>query len=224
MKKELAQTEHNAAQLPIQEVEAFTERLHDAPLSTEILTNAQANGAQYIPVGIIEAKLDKLFFGLWQIKNFRWQVVANEIVGSLELHVYHPVLREWIVREGAGAVLIQQSKGSEIGDINAKIKNTLVKDFPHLKSECLKNAAKSLGAFFGRALNRVTDDYAPYSEQIEAGTNEDFRNQLDNINGVKELVEFWKANPQYHQNPVAIDAFLNRKKELLHATTRNGIK
>jgi hypothetical protein len=39
-------------------------------------------------------------------------------------------------------------------DVDAKIKNTLVKDFPHLKAECIKNAAKSLGKYFGRDLNR----------------------------------------------------------------------
>jgi hypothetical protein len=42
----------------------------------------------------------------------------------------------------------------------------LVKDFPHLKAECLKNAAKSLGPLFGRNLNRNQEDEVVYLTDI----------------------------------------------------------
>ena len=61
--------------------------------------------------------------------------------------------------------MIQTVRDKEV-IIENKIKNTLVKDFPHLKSECIKNAAKSLGVRFGRALNRGKDDEYQYLTSI----------------------------------------------------------
>lgn len=196
------------------QIESFVDRLHDAPIKSEIKTNPQANNSEYIPIGIIETKLDNIFAGLWQTKNFRWQVVANEVVGSIELHVFHPVIKEWITREGSGSVMIQMVKGSSVNDVSSKIKNTLVKDFPHLKSECIKNAAKSLGPAFGRALNRITDDYMPISESIENANTPQFLKALEACNSDKDLAKVWKEFPQLHSNPVALDSFINRKKEI----------
>jgi len=148
--------------------------LNKQPNGSIIATNKHANNSRYLPIGEIEMQLDELFCGLWQTKNFTYSVVANEIVCSIELWVYHPILKDWIVRNGVGAAMIQQegykkdeqgnyvlgSGGKRIkisplpSDVDFKIKNTLVKDFPHAKAEALKNAAKSLGKYFGRDLNR----------------------------------------------------------------------
>jgi len=144
-------------------------RLGKKPEKKHIKVNTQARGAKYIPIGIIEAQLDNVYSGLWQIKNFRWEVIVNEIIGSLELHVFIPDVG-WIIREGAGAVPIQLAKGSSVTQVDKKIYNTLVKDFPHLKSECLKNASKSLGVLFGRDLNRKSDDI--YQPDLNTPDNE----------------------------------------------------
>ena len=56
--------------------------------------------------------------------------------------------------------------------VENKIKNTLVKDFPHLKAECLKNAAKSLGVAFGRNLNRGEEDEYQYLSESLPELNE----------------------------------------------------
>lgn len=165
-----------------QPIEDWLKNLTTYPDEHLVKTNPFADNARYLPISTVETQLDELFFGLWKTENFRWQVVANEIVGSLDLHYLHPVAGVWLVRTGVGSVMIQQDgyKKDELGqyingsdgkrqkinprpsDVDAKIKNTLVKDFPHLKSECLKNAAKSLGNMFGRNLNRKDQDiYAP---------------------------------------------------------------
>lgn len=147
--------------------------LNQPPNSKVVAINAHANNSKYIPVGEIEMQLDELFCGLWQTRDFKWAVIANEVVCSIDLWVFHPILKEWIVRTGVGAAMIQQEgyKKDEEGnfitsnskkikinprpsDVDFKIKNTLVKDFPHAKAEALKNAAKSLGKYFGRDLNR----------------------------------------------------------------------
>jgi hypothetical protein len=124
--------------------------------------------ADYLPISVIQNRLDEVYNGLWSAENFNSRTVANEIVGSLDLKVFHPIAKIWISRPGAAAVMIQMKSTTNGGDgditnIRNKITNTLVKDYPHLLSECIKNAAKSLGLTFGRDLNRkYTDSYFPF--------------------------------------------------------------
>ena len=123
----------------------------------------------YLPISTLENQLDELFLGRWETKDFRWQQIANEIVGSIQLRVCNPITNEWIERTGAGAVQIRQLKDTPIADIvEKKIKDTLGMDFPHLKSETLKNACKMLGEYFGRNLNRdIIDEYQPLVLNME---------------------------------------------------------
>jgi len=147
-------------------VEAFQKFLNANPDKQEVKTNSMANNSQYISIATVERKLDELYSGLWQTDNFRWSVVANEIVGAIDLKVFHPVAKCWITRTGAASALIQTAKDKP-ATVENKIKNTLVKDMPHLKAECLKNAAKSLGTVFGRNLNRgAEDDFMYLSETV----------------------------------------------------------
>lgn len=140
----------------------FLQRLNAAPDEKEIRVNQHAGNTRYLPISYIEMSLDELFFGLWETKDFKWQTMANEIVGSITLRVFHPVANQWIERTGASATMIRQQKGAGITDLNAKIHNALEMDFPHLKADCIVNAAKSFGKSFGRDLNRAfTDIYRP---------------------------------------------------------------
>lgn len=140
----------------------FTQRLNTPPKPEEVRVNQFAGNTQYLPISFVEMTLDEMFFGLWETRDFRWQAMANEIVGSIILRVFHPVANQWIERTGASATMIRQQKGAGITDLNAKIHNALEMDFPHLKTDCIVNAAKSLGKSFGRDLNRVyTDLYRP---------------------------------------------------------------
>ncbi len=141
--------------------------LHKEPLSKEVQKNKQANDSEYLPISFLEMTLDEIFFGLWQTKNFKTEGIANEIVGSLELHYFHPVAKTWLCRVGAGAVQVQMKSLEKGGDgditnIRNKITNTLTKDYPHLKADCFRNACLSIGKTFGRDLNRKFDDqYSP---------------------------------------------------------------
>ena len=151
-----------------QRAQNFQKKLNGEPDKNEVRENPYANKAKYLPISFVEMQLDEMFFGLWQTKDFTHQIVVNEVVGSIQLGVFHPVLKEWIWRTGAGATPIQMSRGAGITEVEKKIHNTLVKDFPHLKAECLKNAARSLGKLFGRDLNRKFEDkYTPVLKMPE---------------------------------------------------------
>jgi hypothetical protein len=148
-------------------IENFQRMLNQYPPKVEVRINKLANNSEYLPINVVERVLDEMYSGLWEVVNFRTQVIANEIVGSLELRVYHPTAKVWLTRTGAAAVMIQIKRDAALA-VENKIVNTLSKDYPHLKAECLKNAAKSLGVRFGRNLNRgAEDEYNYLSEQVD---------------------------------------------------------
>jgi hypothetical protein len=140
----------------------FLKLLNKPVTISQIKVNKFANDSKYIPISFIETRLDQYFFGFWETVNFRTQVIVNEVVGSIDLRVKHPVTGEWLTRTGAAGVPIQMKSGSGVTQVSEKIHNTLVKDYPHLKAMCVLNAVKSLGKMFGRDLNRkFEDDYQP---------------------------------------------------------------
>ena len=142
-------------------IETFQKKLNQQPNKNELKKSPAARGKTYLPISFVETTLDELFFGQWWTENFTYQVVANEIIGSLELVIVHPVTEREIRRVGAASVMIQTHKNTK-PIVENKIQNTLVKDFPKLKSGCLTNAAKSLGKLFGRDLQRdASDNYNP---------------------------------------------------------------
>lgn len=116
---------------------------------------------KYIPVDVIENNLNRLFFGLWSEELVKDEVVANEMKMAIHLRVFHPIAGIWIQRLGTAAIQIRMKKDSQLSEgINAKIRNALQLDYPHLKSEALKNACLTLGRTFGRGLRRdYLDDY-----------------------------------------------------------------
>ena len=131
---------------------------------------------KYLPISHMEMALDEVFFGHWSTENFKWQVVSNEIIGSIDLVVLNPLSKEWLRRTGATAIQImvdsipeQQKKNMTRQEVNAwavsidnKKPGALANGgFAKLKAECFKNACLSLGKYFGRDVNREhrADDY-----------------------------------------------------------------
>jgi len=193
---------------PIDALEHFTKRLNSQPDPAEVQVNRAANNSQYLPISFVRMKLDETYAGLWNFELKNYQVIANEIVGTGILEVFHPIAKMWIRRSGTAAVMIQQvskEKGGSgrISNIDDKIKNTLVKDFPHLESECLKSAAKKLGKMFGGDLNRQFEDtYSPIYTEEASGTAglaqaiEAFSRAVKE----EEFKEIWASYPKLQGN------------------------
>ena len=156
----------------IDSLQKFQGRMNAEPTfeSVELTPDKKAST---VVISHIEMTLDELFFGQWSTENFKWNAIANEVQASLELVVIHPVTGMEIRRTGAASVVIMVDRvpdgvtGIErnqwaLNPSNKKA-NALDMAFPKLKSECLKNAAQSLGKVFGRDLNRKNkDSYKPY--------------------------------------------------------------
>lgn len=147
--------------------QVFIQNLNKLP-SQESIDQTADKKAFTVLISHIEMLLDEYFFGLWETENFKWSTIANEVVGSIDLVFIHPVTGMRMRRTGAAAIQIMVDKvpdgvnGVEKNrwhlNTDNKKPNALDMGFPKLKSECLKNAAQSLGKMFGRDLNRLKSD------------------------------------------------------------------
>lgn len=192
----------------------------------------QEQKLQYLPIEFVEQKLNHYFHGLWQVTNFKYNVVVNEIIGDLELAVYHPQAGVWLRRAGTGAVVIQQraiwendpnnpgkriKKEQDFLDINRKIANTLVKDMGHLKSECIKNAAKSFGRTFGSDLTRDVENLG-YADVML--TPEAVLDEIKDIESNNELKLYYETLPIIARNDKRIRTILKDKELELKMKSR----
>lgn len=211
-----AEKQRNEGRAALVNLESFTKALNRAPQNTKV--NKFANNTQYIPISNIQTLLDQMFFGLWQTKNFTFQVIANELVGKIELWVYHPIVKDWIVRTGVAAAQIRQNKGAKLTDIDSKIKNSLEMDAPHLYADCVKSAAKTLGAAFGRDLNRnFVDNYkAMVSTHLKNNVYsvEETAEKVAKIETLKELNSFFDSNKIWQNDENIISIFEERKNAI----------
>ena len=192
--------------------EEFVKRLDEKPTKID-----KAQGFDTLPISALEHELDEIYMGIWKTDNFRYQVIANEIVGTINLHVFDPTLKTWLTRSGSAAVMIRQKSGADITDIGAKQKNALVMDFPKLETMCLKKAAKSLGKRFGRDLNRkFEDDYNElYTNEIEFNAIlEPLTNAVNECNTMEELLKIWNDNKDMQSNSNFKKVFSSRKLKL----------
>lgn len=101
---------------------------------------------EYVPIGTVELQLDEVF-DLWEIKKF---TLKETILSDGEFHVSGTItLIVWhnnnISRtlKGAYSTIFDRTTQFDVAGI--------------VKSECIKNAAKCLGTYFGRGLNGRLD-------------------------------------------------------------------
>lgn len=161
----------------------FIAKLNSEPNPAEFEKTPDGK-ANFLPISFLEMTLDEIFLGRWSTENFKWSAITNEVQGSIELVLIHPVTGDVIRRTGAGSIVItvdslteedkskmtKQARNLYALSPENKKPNALDMAFPKLKAECIKNAAQSLGKVFGRDINRKKRDVfrpnlAPISEK-----------------------------------------------------------
>lgn len=157
-------------------LQKFQQLLNREP-TPESLDKTPDGKAKTVTISHIEMTLDEIYFGLWSTENFKWSAIANEVQGSLELVLVHPITGREVRRAGTASVIIMVDKAPEniqgqernrwaLNPDNKK-PNALDMAFPKLKAECLKNAAQSLGKIFGRDINRQAKNVDTYKPLIK---------------------------------------------------------
>ena len=182
------------------------------------------NGFSYVPISSIEKQLDVFFtpFG-WQIKNFQTIVTINEVCGSLELWVKVPDSDEWICRLGAAAVQIQMKQGSTVLDVQGKIINAMEKMFPKLKSDCIGNAAASLGNVFGRNIARKNDDVEPFTA-MENDYLQQFKDSTKGVVSFEAIQGKFLALPESFQVDFEFKKVLRERIEFAQKAHQQQLK
>lgn len=179
MKDAIAKTDANIQHF--QTLGEHLKKLAKQPRKDQIKINKLANDAKYIDIATIEELLDYHFKGLWSTENFRWQIIQNEVIASIDLKVWHPEANGWLTRTGTAAwpIMVDRLTEEVKKDMTSQQRNlyatdpankkpqALVTGFPRLKAECIKNAAKGLGQIFGRNLNRAHEDELGQVEQFD---------------------------------------------------------
>lgn len=180
----------------------------------EVRVNDRANNAFYVPVQVVEELLDYLFPNSWSIEPRNTQWIANEIVGDGVLMIDIGGIKRTIW--GSAAVMMQHKSKTNGGDgdptnLSNKITNTLQKDYPHLKSEVLKSAAKMLGNVFGRNLNRKNEDKSQWAGSEYVPDVDSVKEDLATITERDDLVKYYMSLPATIRNNPQIVAVFKEK-------------
>lgn len=193
--------------------EKFQLRLNKSPRRDQI---KEKMGRKYIPIAILESSMDAFFAGAWKSTNLQTMIVGNEICVSLEVHFLHPKLDEWLCRAGVGAAMIRQRSGSQITDLNAKLKNAMEMDFARAKAMAFKNAVKSIGRAFGRDLMRDIEGELDLIQSKKNKASHNFLLKLIKCTS-KQDVHTLCANPDYAlalEDPSVLEAINIKMAEI----------
>jgi len=131
----------------------FNLLLNQQPEPKWILENKFAGNSKYIPIGVLETLLQRIF------KDFRIEVMRegtmfNSVYVAIRLHYLHPISNEWNYHDGVGAAQVQTKSGASPADLASINNNAVMMALPMAKSYAIKDACDHFGKLFGRDLNR----------------------------------------------------------------------
>lgn len=131
----------------------FNLLLNQQPEPKWILENKFAGNSKYIPIGILETLLQRIF------KDFRIEVMRegtmfNSVYVAIRIHYLHPISNEWNYHDGVGAAQVQTKSGASPADLASINNNAVMMALPMAKSYAIKDACDHFGKLFGRDLNR----------------------------------------------------------------------
>lgn len=179
----------------------FNLLMNQPPEPKWIKENTYAGNSKYIPIGILETLLQRIF------KEFRVEVMRegtmfNSVYVAIRLHYLNPVSGEWSYHDGVGSAQVQTKSGASAADLASIGNNAVMMALPMAKSYAIKDACDHFGKLFGRDLNRKEtmgfgvdkglDPDAKYSELVDLYENlKDVipANEFDNVRRIVETKE-----------------------------------
>jgi hypothetical protein len=216
-------------------LESHTKALMVEPDATHIDSTADGK-AKTVVISAIETLLDEFYFGLWSTRNFQMWQIANEVCATIDLVVIHPLTGKELTRVGAGAITImvdaapdelkfsqddpkhvqaqkKRDKNAWSLDMQNKKPNALDLGFPKLKTECIKNAAISLGKVFGRDINRKKVD--TYTDKVTLAEQLKellplAKETLPTITTIAEMGVFY-SQYEFNRHPEILQLFANHE-------------
>lgn len=140
----------------------FLQLVNITPKKEWIREHPMAKNVKYIPIGIIETMMQRIF-GQVKIEIKDFKQIANSVCVSVRVHYLNPVTNEWEYQDWLGASPIQIKKDSNSAvDFAMMQTNAIQLALPSAESYAIKDACEHIGALFGRDLNRK--EFMEYSE------------------------------------------------------------
>ena len=118
-----------------------------------IAVNKFANNSRYIPIGIQETLLQRIFKD-HRIEILREGTMFNAVYVTIRLHYLHPITGEWSFHDGTGADQVQTKSGASAADLSSIANNAVQMSLPKAVSYAISDATDHLGKLWGRDLNR----------------------------------------------------------------------
>jgi len=131
----------------------FNQLVNADPKQEWVKVNKYANNSKYIPIGIVETLLQKIF-KQYRVEVIREGVMFNSVYVTVRLHYLSLLTNEWAYHDGVGAVQLQTKQGSSPAELQNINNNAVMMALPMAKSYAVKDAAEHIGKLFGRDLNR----------------------------------------------------------------------
>lgn len=131
----------------------FNQLVNVEPKKDWVKVNKYANNSKYVPIGVVETLLQKLF-KKHRVEVLREGVMFNAVYVTVRLHYLNLINNEWDFHDGVGAVQLQTKSGSSPAELQNINNNAVMMALPMAKSYAIKDAAEHIGKLFGRDLNR----------------------------------------------------------------------
>lgn len=169
----------------------FNLLLNQPPKPDWIKQNKYANNSNYIPIGIVETLLQKIF------KRFRVEVLRegtmfNSVYVTIRLHYWNGTDNTWQFHDGVGAVQLQTKQGSSPAQLENINNNAVMMALPMAKSYAIKDACEHIGKLFGRDINRK--DVMAFSQdnsitnEVNVKSNARLESYIQNCESLEQLL------------------------------------
>lgn len=131
----------------------FNLLLNIEPKKDWVKTNKYAGNSNYLPIGIVETLMQKLF-KKYRVEVLREGALFNSVYVAVRVHYWNGIDNTWDYHDGVGAVQLQTKQGTSPADMQNINNNAVMMALPMAKSYAIKDACEHIGRLFGRDLNR----------------------------------------------------------------------
>jgi hypothetical protein len=174
----------------------FLEFLNQDPPEAWLEGHPMAKGVKYLPIGMVELLLTKIF-QQWRVEVLREGQLMNSITCTVRLHYKDPLEGTWTFQDGVAAVPAKTTKGSKASDMSEILSDAIMTGLPAAKSFAIKDAADEIGKIFGRDINRKgnlafnasykkSDEDKALQSIKEATTTEELDSILSNMDATSQ--------------------------------------
>jgi len=123
------------------------------PKKEWVRINKYANNSPYMPIGIVETLMQKVF-KKFKVEVLNTSTMFNAVCVTVRVHYWNGVDDTWSFHDGVGAMQIQTKSGASPADLQSINNNAVMMALPAAKSYAIKDACEHIGALFGRDLSR----------------------------------------------------------------------